>query len=51
MLLAWFATLMTLFFAELPSSTSISLSPGAQPPLAPAKKHRKNKTGKQRQLM
>jgi len=31
MLLAWFATLMTVFFAELPSSTSISSTPGAKP--------------------
>jgi len=32
-LLAWFATMMTMFFAELPSSTSISSSKGAKPSL------------------
>ncbi len=52
-LLAWFATMMTMFFAELPSSTSISSSPGAnaahqhRPGMAPAGRERKNKTGKQ----
>ncbi len=49
-LLAWFATLLTTFFAELPSSTSISSSPGAKPSLAPAGRQRINKTGKQRRL-
>ena len=54
-LLAWFATMMTLFFAELPSSASISSSPGvkpspghqSRPELAPVGRHRKNKQGKQ----
>jgi hypothetical protein len=49
-LLAWFATMMTVFFAELPSATSISSSTGAKPSLAPAGSHRKNKAGKQRRL-
>ena len=49
-LLAWFATMMTVFFAELPSSASISSGPGAKPSLAPAGRHRKNKAGKQRHL-
>jgi hypothetical protein len=35
MLLAWFATMMNLSFAELPSSTSSSSSPDAKPSLAP----------------
>ena len=48
-LLAWFATMMTVFFAETPSSISIS-SPGAQPSVAPAGRHRKNRAGKQRRL-
>jgi hypothetical protein len=46
-LLAWFATMMTVFFAEPPSSTSISSSPGAKPSLAPVGRHRRNKAGKQ----
>ena len=46
-LLAWFATMMTVFFAGLPSSTSISSSPGAKPSLAPVGRHRRNKAGKQ----
>ena len=45
-LLAWFATMMTMFFAELPLSTSIQPQPG----LAPAGRHLKNKTGKRRRL-
>jgi hypothetical protein len=57
-LLAWFATILTMFFAELPSSTSISSSTGAKPPLAhqpqpglaPVGRHQKNKAGKQRRL-
>jgi hypothetical protein len=57
-LLAWFATMMTVFFVELPSSASISSSAGTkpslahqhQPGLAPAGRHRKNKAGKQRRL-
>jgi hypothetical protein len=49
-LLAWFATILTMFFAELPSSTSISSSTGAKPFLAPVGRHRKNKAGKQRRL-
>jgi hypothetical protein len=47
--LAWFATMMTVFFAETPSTISIS-SPGAQPSVAPAGRHRKNRAGKQRRL-
>ena len=47
-LLAWFATMMTVFFAELPSTTAISSNPVAKPSLAPAGSQRKNKTGKQR---
>ena len=43
-LLAWFATMMTVFFAELPSSTSISSRPGVKPSLVPAGRRRKNKT-------
>jgi hypothetical protein len=31
-LLAWFAALMTMFFAEVPAATPISSSPGAKPP-------------------
>jgi hypothetical protein len=58
MLLAWFATMMTLFFAELPSSASIPSSTGAkpsfahqhQPGLAQAGMHRKIKAGRQRRL-
>jgi hypothetical protein len=50
--------MMTVFFAELPPSASISSSRGAkpslayqpQPRLAPVGRHRKNKTGKQRRL-
>jgi hypothetical protein len=50
-LLAWFATMMTMFFAELPSSTSISSSKGAkpsltfqhQPGLAPVGRRRKTR--------
>jgi glucan phosphoethanolaminetransferase (alkaline phosphatase superfamily) len=50
-LLAWFATMMIVFFAELSSSTSSFSSPVAkpslthqpQPGLAPAGRHRKNK--------
>jgi hypothetical protein len=34
-MLAWFATMMTAFFAELPSSTSFSSSPGTKPSPAP----------------
>ena len=49
-LLTWFATMMTVFFVEMPSSTSISSSMGAKPSLAPVGRHRKNKTGKQRRL-
>ena len=57
-LLAWFATMMTLFFAELPSSVSFSSNPKAKPSLAPqpqpgfapAGRHRKNKTGRQQRL-
>jgi hypothetical protein len=30
-LLAWFATMMTVFFTEPPSATSISSSPVAKP--------------------
>ena len=49
MLLAWYATMMTVFFAELPSSASISSSTGAkpspahqdQPCLAPVGRHQK----------
>jgi hypothetical protein len=47
-LLAWFSTMMTVFFAELPSTTAIATSPGAKPPLARAGRHQKNKAGKQR---
>jgi hypothetical protein len=43
LLLAWFATILTLFFAEMPSSTSISSSPGAKSSLAPAGRHRKTR--------
>jgi hypothetical protein len=43
-LLAWFATMMTVFFAELPSSASVSSNPGVKP----AESHRPNKAGKQR---
>jgi hypothetical protein len=57
-LLAWFATLMILFFAELPLSASFSsnpkvkpsLAPQPQPDFAPAGRHRKNKTGRQQRL-
>jgi hypothetical protein len=42
-LLAWFATMMTVFFAELPSSASVSSNPGVKP----AGSHRTNKAGKQ----
>ena len=57
-LLAWFATMMTLFFAEPPSSASISSSTGAkpslahqpQPGIAPAGRHRKNKADNRRRL-
>jgi hypothetical protein len=45
-LVAWFATMMTVFFAELPSSTSVSSNPGAKP----AESHPKNKAGEQRHL-
>jgi len=53
MLLAWFATMMTVFVKELPSAASISSRMGAKPdqPLhGPARtgKHRKIKTGKLR---
>jgi hypothetical protein len=47
-LLAWFATLMTGFFAEFPSSTSVAFSPSAKPPLSPAGRYQKNKDGKRR---
>jgi hypothetical protein len=55
-LLAWFATMMTMLFTELPSSASLSSSPGAKPSLAPQPppgfapvgRHRRNKAGKQR---
>jgi hypothetical protein len=47
-LLAWFATMMTVFLASLPPATPTSSSTGARPPLAPAERYRKNKTGKQR---
>jgi hypothetical protein len=54
--LAWFATMMTVFFAEAPSAISNSSRPGAKPfpahqpkpGLAPAGRHRKNRAGKQR---
>ena len=51
-LLAWFATMMTMFFAELPSATSISSIPGAmanqqRAGLASAGRPPKNKPGKQ----
>jgi hypothetical protein len=49
--LAWFATMMTMFFLELPSSVPISSSPLAHQPkagLAPAGRHRKNKADKPR---
>ena len=57
-LLAWFATMTTLFFAELPPSASFSSSPGFkpsrarqhQPGLAPPGRHLKNKPGKRRRL-
>jgi hypothetical protein len=57
-LLAWFATMTTLFFAELPSSASFSSSPEFkpsrahqhQPGLAPPGRHLKNKPGKRRRL-
>ncbi len=53
-LMAWFTTLLTLYTAELPSSTSIVPALGAKPSLAPqprpvpVARHRTNKTGKQR---
>jgi hypothetical protein len=55
-LLAWFATMMTMLFTELPSSASLSSSPGPKPSLAPQPppgfapvgRHRRNKAGKQR---
>ena len=55
-LLAWFATLMTMFFAEPTSSMSTSFNPNPRPPigyqprpgLTPAGRPQKNKTGKQR---
>jgi hypothetical protein len=55
-LLAWFTTILTMFFAELPSATSISSQPGVkpslapQPPsgLAPGGRHLNNKIGRQR---
>jgi hypothetical protein len=57
-LLAWFATMMILFFAELPSSASFSsnpkaipsLAPQPQPDFAPSGRHRKNKTTRQQRL-
>ncbi|MGB7749749.1 MAG: hypothetical protein WBN75_20970 [Verrucomicrobiia bacterium] len=49
-LLAWFATMITVFFAALPLSTSISSSPDTKPSVAPAGRYRKNKAGKQRHL-
>ena len=56
MLLTWFATMMFVFIAELPSATPITSSPNSKPSLrhqsrpgfAPVKRLQKNKTGKQR---
>jgi hypothetical protein len=42
-LVAWFATMMTVFFVEPPSSASVSSNPGTKP----AGSQRTNKTGKQ----
>jgi hypothetical protein len=47
-LLAWFTTLLTLFFAVQPSPTSIPSNPGAKPFLAPAGRHQKDKAGEHR---
>jgi len=50
-LLAWFATMMTVFFMDQPSPASLSSKPGAKPSLAhqhqpgraPVGRHRKTR--------